>query len=223
MINGAGRSRPRSSTILVIQTKFSRAPRWSRRDPASVLSFHAVSRHYRKVARRLRAGTAAVAAAPPPTNQVVVYVDPTAPRAGGGLVREPDHRRQLPRDPRPRREERHRHPPTVPPADRHPARISRSSRRGEPGRCRDRLPVGATARRVDLRHRRSSRRSSSARRCSMPLPPNEFSLKVRLLKEPGVVVTDVPVIRPRRGNGTLPNGPSAACSYRAPTPPRCGP
>ncbi len=43
--------------------------------PLLVVSFYGVRRHYSKVARRLRAGVSAVAAAPPATNRVVLYVE----------------------------------------------------------------------------------------------------------------------------------------------------
>src|SRR5204863_324799 len=43
--------------------------------PLFVLGFYGVRRHYLKVARRLRAGAAAVTAAPPATNRVVLQVE----------------------------------------------------------------------------------------------------------------------------------------------------
>jgi amino acid transporter len=42
--------------------------------PLLVLGFYGIRRHYRRVARRLRAGAAAVAAAPPATNEVLLHV-----------------------------------------------------------------------------------------------------------------------------------------------------
>jgi hypothetical protein len=43
--------------------------------PLMVAAFYGTKRHYRRVGRRLRAGVGAVAAAPPATNQLVLYVD----------------------------------------------------------------------------------------------------------------------------------------------------
>ena len=45
------------------------------RDPADGRAFYGTQRHYRRVGRRLRAGVSAVAAAPPATNQVVLFVE----------------------------------------------------------------------------------------------------------------------------------------------------
>ena len=68
-------------TLLVVETKFLEGA-WAVTVaiPLLVASFYAVNRHYRKVARRLRAGAAAVAAAPPATNEVVLWVDSPTPR-----------------------------------------------------------------------------------------------------------------------------------------------
>ena len=75
-INGAGRSRRPSSPAGRSRRSSSRAPgRSPSRSRCSSLGFYGINRHYRKVARRLRAGVGAVAAAPPPTNQVVLYVE----------------------------------------------------------------------------------------------------------------------------------------------------
>src|SRR6185369_17239818 len=62
--------------IVVIQAKFA-AGAWAVivAIPLMILGFYGVNRHYRKVERRLRAGVAAVAAAPAPTNEVVLYVE----------------------------------------------------------------------------------------------------------------------------------------------------
>ena len=75
-INGIGGLTTGVVTLLVVQAKFL-AGAWmvTIAVPALIGIFFLINRHYRKVARRLRAGAAAVAAAPPPTNQVVVYVD----------------------------------------------------------------------------------------------------------------------------------------------------
>jgi amino acid transporter len=76
VINGAGAAATGIVALLVVETKFL-AGAWAVAVAVPVLigCFYLVNRHYRKVARRLRAGVAAVAAAPPATNQVVLYVD----------------------------------------------------------------------------------------------------------------------------------------------------
>jgi amino acid transporter len=76
IVNGAGACATAIVAVLVIQTKFLQGA-WAVAVaiPLLVASFYGVNRHYRKVARRLRAGVAAVAAAPPATNQVVLYVE----------------------------------------------------------------------------------------------------------------------------------------------------
>src|SRR6266498_519888 len=63
-------------TLLVIQAKFL-AGAWmvTIAVPLLIGLFFVIDRHYRKAGRRLRAGIAAVAAAPPATNQVVLHVE----------------------------------------------------------------------------------------------------------------------------------------------------
>jgi amino acid transporter len=76
VLNGAGAIATTLVALLVVETKFLEGA-WAVAVaiPLLVASFYGINGHYRKVARRLRAGVAAVAAAPPATNQVVVYVD----------------------------------------------------------------------------------------------------------------------------------------------------
>jgi amino acid transporter len=80
LINGAGACCTALVMVLVIETKFLEGA-WAVvvAIPVLVLSFYGINRHYRKVARRLRAGSGAVAAAPPATNEVVVYVESADP------------------------------------------------------------------------------------------------------------------------------------------------
>ena len=75
-INGVGGVTTGVVTLLVIQAKFL-AGAWmvTIAVPTLIGVFFLINRHYRKVARRLRAGVAAVVAAPPATNQVVLYVE----------------------------------------------------------------------------------------------------------------------------------------------------
>jgi amino acid transporter len=75
-LNGAGAIATTLVAVLVVQTKFLEGA-WAVAVaiPLLVVGFYGINRHYRKVGRRLRAGVAAVAAAPTPTNQVVLYVE----------------------------------------------------------------------------------------------------------------------------------------------------
>ena len=206
VINGAGAVATSVVAVLVIQTKFLEGA-WAVAVaiPILIASFYGVHRHYQKVARRLRAGTAAVVAAPPPTNQVVLYVDSLRPgAAGGGLVREADLRRQLPRDPRPERDERYRDPSPLPPADGHPAGSRDRPARRQPGRRRDRLPVGAATRRVDLRDR------DHPRGVQAPLP-------ARRRRPPNGVLAQGPAAEGARSRGQRRAGDPAAGAGMAPT------
>ena len=76
LLNGAGAVATGLVTVLVIESKFTQGA-WAVTVaiPLLIVCFYAVRRHYSKVARRLRAGVAAVAVAPPATNSVVLYVD----------------------------------------------------------------------------------------------------------------------------------------------------
>jgi amino acid transporter len=75
-VNGTGAVATGLVAILVIESKFTEGA-WAVMVaiPLLVVSFYGIRKHYWKVARRLRAGVAAVAAAPPATNEVVLYVE----------------------------------------------------------------------------------------------------------------------------------------------------
>jgi len=79
-INGFGAFATGLVTLLVIQAKFTSGA-WMVviAVPALIGFFFVVNRHYRIVNRRLRSGTAAVKASPEPTNNVVLYVDALDP------------------------------------------------------------------------------------------------------------------------------------------------
>jgi amino acid transporter len=79
-INGFGAFATGVVTLLVIQAKFTSGA-WMVviAIPALIGMFLVVNRHYRIVNRRLRSGTAAVKASPEPTNNVVLYVDELDP------------------------------------------------------------------------------------------------------------------------------------------------
>src|SRR5207244_4951401 len=75
IVNGLGGVCTGVVAILVIQAKFT-AGAWAVivAIPLIIAGCYSVQRHYRKAERRLRAGVTAVAAAPPATNEVVLYV-----------------------------------------------------------------------------------------------------------------------------------------------------
>jgi hypothetical protein len=76
VINGAGAVATGIVALLVIESKFTQGA-WAVMVaiPILIAGFYGIHRHYRKVSRRLQAGIAAVEAAPRATNQVVLFVD----------------------------------------------------------------------------------------------------------------------------------------------------
>jgi amino acid transporter len=210
LVNGAGGLTTLVVTLLVIQAKFTEGA-WmvTVAVPVLVVGFYGTQRHYRRVGRRLRAGTTAVAAAPPAMNDVVLYVESFDAALHEALW----YARQISGD--------------------NFRAISAPGRRTDPGlRARFRqltdmrpdlqllptddgrvegvieylwaLPRGESqfvTLIVPELFRRRSLVSAVARR-------TEFSLKLRLLTEPGVVITDVPVLAERAGRA-LPQ--RAAC------------
>ncbi len=201
-LNAAGGLATFVVAILVIQTKFL-AGAWAVTVaiPLLVLAFTGIRRHYHKVERRLRAGAAAVSAAPPATNQVVLYVE----SADAALREALFYARQI--------------AGTDFRAIHVPGRHTDSGIRPRFRSLTDLKPdlevldpeVGRTDAVIEYLwalprgestfvtviipelFERSSLLSAVARR-------TEFALKVRLLREPGVVITDVPVLS---RNGTL--------------------
>ena len=154
VVNAVGASATGLVTILVIQAKFA-AGAWMVviAIPLLIALFLLVNRHYRIVSRRLRAGAAAVRAAPEPTNRVVVYVEELDP-ATRRLVRPRDRGQQLSPHLRPRRRTAVRPAGTLVGLQR-----GRNQDRGTrapriPRRCRARLRLDAPAWRRRLRHRR---------------------------------------------------------------------
>ncbi len=205
VVNGVGAAVTGLVTLLVIQAKFL-AGAWmvTIAVPALIGGSLLVNRHYRKVGKRLRAGIAAVSAAPPATNEVVLYVE----SFDAALEEAVWYARQIAGD-----DFRAVHAP---------------GKRTDPGiRARFRqltdikpdlevltpddgrvdavidylwaLPRGESqfvTMIIPELFRRRSLVSAVARRM-------EFSLKLRLLTEPGVVLTDVPVLQ-RRGETQRP-------------------
>jgi amino acid transporter len=199
IVNGLGGTATAIVALLVIQTKFL-AGAWAVTVAIPVLvgGFFLVNRHYRKVARRLRAGVSAVAAAPPATNQVVLYVE-----SFDAALREAVwYARQIAGD-----DFRAIHVPGphsdtgIRPRFRQLTNMRPDLEilRAEDGRTDAvieylwALPRGESnfvTAIIPEEFRRASLLAAVARR-------TEFSLKVRLLSEPGVVISDVPVLSRR--------------------------
>jgi amino acid transporter len=76
VVNAIGAAATGVVTLIVIETKFAEGA-WAVivAIPLFVLGFYGARRHYNRVSRRLRAGAAAVAASPPATNTVVLEVE----------------------------------------------------------------------------------------------------------------------------------------------------
>jgi amino acid transporter len=196
--------------MLVIQAKFT-AGAWAVivAIPVMIVGFYGVKRHYRKAERRLRAGVAAVAAAPPPTNDVVLYVE----SADAALQEALWYTRQIAGDDFRAIHARGRHSdPGIRPrfrtlTDIRPDLEVLESQDGRTEAVIEylwALPRGesnfVTVVIPELFRRRSL--VAAARR------RNELALKLRLLREPGVVITDVPVLAQ---NGDLPLPTHAVC------------
>jgi amino acid transporter len=209
-LNAVGATATGLVTLLVIQAKFT-AGAWAVivAIPLIIMGFYAVNRHYRKVERRVRAGSAAVAAAPPPTNEVVLYVESAdaALREALWYARQiaGDHFRAIHApgshsDPgiRPRFRSLTDIRPDLEVLEPEDGRVDAvidylwALPRGESNFVTVVIP--------ELFKRRSLM-AAVARR-------TEFSLKLRLLTEPGVVITDVPVLAQ---NGELPDPKHAVC------------
>jgi amino acid transporter len=197
VMNGVGATATGIVTLLVIQAKFA-AGAWMVviAIPALIALFLIINRHYRTVSRRLRAGTAAVRAAPAPTNTVILYVE----ELNAATAEAAWYARQI--------AGQDYHPIYVPDERLHPD-LRRHwcdfSGGGTPIETLERrdgvadavldyvwaLPRGESAFTtvvVPEVFERPSLTTAIARRRST------FALKLRLLSEPGVVVTDVPVV-----------------------------
>jgi hypothetical protein len=201
--NAAGATATGVVTAVVIWTKFAEGA-WIVivAIPLLVLGFYGVRRHYRRIGRRLRAGTSAVRAAGIPRNQVLIAVEQADVAAEGALW----YARQI-ADGRVRAV-------AVPGGPTDPAIFPRwfnladGSPRVELLRDRDgrveavleelwQLPRGEdnfVTVVVPERFRRPSLLAAITR--------PTFRLKLRLVSEPNVVVTDVPALTEQR----LPQG-----------------
>ena len=196
--------------LLVIQAKFTSGA-WAVivAIPLMIVGVYGVNRHYRKVERRLRAGVAAVAAAPAPTNEVVLYVA----SADAALQEALWYARQIAGDDFRAIHARGPHSdPGIRPRFRTLTDIRPDLEVLEPedGRVEAvieylwALPRGesnfVTVVIPELFRRRSMVAAASRR--------TELALKLRLLREPGVVITDVPVLAV---NGDAPLPQRAVC------------
>ncbi|MGB2874191.1 MAG: APC family permease [Gaiellaceae bacterium] len=195
-INGVGAATTAVVTLLVIQAKFL-AGAWmvTVAVPVLIALFFAVNRHYNKVGRRLQAGVAAVSAAPPATNQVVLHVE----SADAALREALWYARQI------AGENFHaihvpgrRSDPGIRPRFRQLTDIRPDLEIVEPqdGRVDAvidylwALPRGESSF-VTLIIPELFRRRSLVEAVTRRM---EFSLKLRLPREPGVVITDVPML-----------------------------
>jgi amino acid transporter len=209
-LNAVGGAATGLVAVLVIQAKFTSGA-WAVivAIPLMIVGFYAVNRHYRKVERRVRAGAAAVAAAPPATNEVVLYVE----SADAALREALWYARQIAGDDFRAIHVRGSHTDSgIRPRFRDLTDIRPDLQMLEPelGRVEAvieylwALPRGesnfVTVIIPELFDRPSLLSALSRR--------TEFSLKLRLLTEPGVVITDVPVLAQ---NGELSKPSRAVC------------
>src|SRR6476661_3065051 len=197
VINGAGAVATGVVAIVVIESKFTQGA-WAVMVaiPLLVLCFYGVRRHYGKVARRLRAGVSAVAAAPPATNRVVLYVE----SYDAALEEAVWYARQIAGDDFDAIHVPGRHSdPGILPRFRQLSGMQPDLEivTPEDGRVEAiieylwALPRGESSF-VTMVVPELFRHQSLASALRRP----EFSVKLRLLREPGVVVTDVPLLAP---------------------------
>jgi amino acid transporter len=206
-INLVGASATGLVSVIVVWTKFAEGA-WlvTVAIPLLVVSFISIQRHYRRFARRLAAGSSAVQAAREPTNEVLLAVESIDVATEGALwyARQIDEGGSLRALLTP-----HRHTdPGIRPrwwdfAEEEPRLEALSSAEGPTHALLEevwRLPRGESdfvTVVVPEQFRRASLLSAARRR--------SFRLKLRLLAEPGVVVTDVPAVtKTRRPDGHTP-------------------
>jgi amino acid transporter len=205
LINGVGAGATGLVTVIVIWTKFAEGA-WlvTVAIPALVLVMLGVRRHYRRVGRRLAAGAAAVAAAPGARNRTLLVVedlDPATERAlAFARTISPDGLRAI-------HVPRHGSDPGIGPrwfhlADGTPRLETLDPQGGSVDAVLEqvwRLPRGESDF-VTVVVPEQFRRRSLAEEARHPF---EFSLKLRLLTEPGVVVADVPTVDEEPGGRPL--------------------
>jgi amino acid transporter len=194
LVNGVGASATGVVTLIVVYTKFAEGA-WivTVAIPVLVLGMLGIRRHYERLARRMHAGAAAVAAAPPARNTTFLIVESLdeASDAALGVARAISDGAV-----------RAIHVPTR--ATDPGIRARWFARVGEPLEALD--PALGTTEAVLEQIWRLPR--SESRFVTVVVPelfrkrslveqlrhPRELALKLRLLAEPGVVVADVPVL-----------------------------
>ena len=205
VVNAVGASATGLVLVIVIWTKFLEGA-WAVTVavPLLVAIFYGIRRHYRRISRRLRAGAAAVAAAPPATNTVLVHVHQLdeATREAVWFARRISHGEfrglyvygSAPSgsDPRGRWWEVAGPSPleVLPAGESHADAVLEyvwTLPRGESSFVTVVIPE-------QFKHR--SLRSALRR--------TEFRLKLRLLDEPSVAITDVPVVEDESGQVSRP-------------------
>ena len=207
LINAVGASATGLVTVVVVWTKFAEGA-WlvTVAIPLIVLGCLGISRHYRRFARRLTAGIGAVRAARRPTNEVLLCVESIDVATEGALwysrqIRGDGHLRAL------LAPGRHTDAGIRPRwwdfAQAEPLLEVLPTSEGRMQAVLEevwRLPRGESdfvTVVVPEQFKRQSLVSAAGR--------SSFRLKLRLLAEPGVVVTDVPSVTPQRGpDGTTP-------------------
>jgi amino acid transporter len=204
VVNGAGAVATGLVALLVVESKFTQGA-WAVivAIPILIVCFYGVRRHYSKVARRLRAGVAAVAAAPAATNRVVLYVE----SVDAALEEAVWYARSVSGDDF---DAIH-----VPGAHSDPGLLPRF--RQLTGMHPDLQVVERADGRVDavVEYLWALPRGESSfvtvvvpelfrsRSMVTALKRPEFKLKLKLLREPGVVITDVPVVPEDTVDGRL--------------------
>jgi hypothetical protein len=199
-VNGAGAGATGVVAIIVVESKFAQGA-WAVMVaiPLLVLGFYGIHRHYSKIARRLRAGLSAVAAAPPATNRVVLYVD----EYDAALEEAVWYARQIAGDDFDAIHVPGKHSdPGILPRFRQLTGMQPDLDivTPEDGRLEGvieylwALPRGESSF-ITMIVPELFRQRSLARAVRRP----EFALKLRLLREPGVVVTDVPLLMAKSG------------------------
>jgi hypothetical protein len=205
LVNAVGASATGLVTVIVVWTKFTEGA-WlvTIAIPIIVLAMLGVRRHYRRVGRRLTAGAAAVAAAPGARNRTLLVVedlDPATERAlAFARAISPDGLRAI-------HVPRHGSDPGIGPrwfhlADGVPRLETLDPQGGSVDAVLEqvwRLPRGESDF-VTVVVPEQFRRRSLAEEARHPF---EFSLKLRLLTEPGVVVADVPTVDEKPGGRPL--------------------
>ncbi len=205
LVNSVGASATGLVTVIVVWTKFAEGA-WlvTIAIPILVLLMLGVRRHYRRVGRRLTAGAAAVASAPGARNRTLLVVedlDPATERAlAFARTISPDGLRAI-------HVPRHGSDPGIGPrwfhlTDGVPRLETLDPQGGSVDAVLEqvwRLPRGESDF-VTVVVPEQFRRRSLTEEARHPF---EFSLKLRLLTEPGVVVADVPTVDEEPGGRPL--------------------